>query len=88
MEAPWTRMPQKKNRGPLTSAHAKGGTRGDALTTSKRTKPAIKKGDRLHAAPYTRLKTPTTIPRSIVGLKSLALTRIGAIELLAGWKRI
>jgi hypothetical protein len=36
---------------------------------------------------HSRRKTPTTTPRSIVGLKSTARTRIGAMALLAGWNR-
>ena len=32
--------------------------------------------------------TPTTTPKSIVGLKSLARTKIGAMSLFAGWKRM
>ena len=36
---------------------------------------------------YRRRNTPMTLPRSMVGLKSMARTRMGAILLLAGWKR-
>ena len=39
------------------------------------------------AARHMRRYRPTTLPRSIVDLKSEARTRMGAIFALAGWKR-
>ena len=49
--------------------------------------------DGLHAAQGSKDRSqilrysPMTTPSSIVGLKSIARTRMGAIVLLAGWKR-
>ncbi len=40
------------------------------------------------AQPHSFLNTPTTLPNSIVDLKSLARTSIGAICELAGWNRM
>src|SRR5579871_3763173 len=41
-----------------------------------------------HRRGQRRRNTPTTTPRSMVGLKSAARTRIGAICEFAGWKRM
>jgi hypothetical protein len=37
---------------------------------------------------YMLRKTPTTVPRIMVGLKSVARTKMGAMDLFAGWNRM